>query len=156
MIKVLFVCWGNICRSPIAEFVFKKMVREAGMEDKFFIASAATSSEEVWNGRGNPIYPPARAELKRHGIEGAEVDAKRAVQITKADYAKYDYILCMEDINVTHSLRIFGGDPEHKVHKLMDFEGSGRDVADPWYTDRFDVAYNDIYAGCTAFLRAFL
>lgn len=154
-IRVLFVCHGDICRSPMAEFVFKKMIKEAGREEEFVVASAATSDEECWNGHGNPIYPPAKAELALHGITGAEVNAKRAVQITKEDYNKYDLIVCMEDINCAHSRRIFGGDPEGKIHKLLDFAGTGRNVADPWYTGDFSTTYKDIVEGCRAILSEY-
>ena len=112
MIRVLFVCHGNICRSPISEFVMKDMVTKRGIKAKFYIASAATSTEEIWNGIGNPVYPPAKRELAKHGIS---CEGKRAVQITKADYGKYDYILGMEERNIRNILRIVGKDPEGKV-----------------------------------------
>lgn len=108
MIRVLFVCHGNICRSPMAEFVFKDMVSKRGLADQFYIASAATSTEEIWNGIGNPVYPPAREELARHGIS---CKGKRAVQLTKADYDKYDYILGMDHWNLKNMLRILKADP---------------------------------------------
>lgn len=155
MIKILFVCWGNICRSPMAEFVFKRMINEVHRENDFFVESAATSDEECRNGRGNPIYPPAKAELAAHGISGADVNAKRAVQIRKEDYNKYDLIVCMEDINCEHSRRIFGGDPDGKIHKLLEFAGTGKNVADPWYTGDFATTYNDIVNGCTAILNQY-
>ena len=109
MIRVLFVCHGNICRSPISEFVMKDMVTKRGIKAKFYIASAATSTEEIWNGIGNPVYPPAKRELAKHGIS---CEGKRAVQITKADYGKYDYILGMEERNIRNILRIVGKDPK--------------------------------------------
>ncbi len=113
MIKVLFICHGNICRSPMAEFIFKDMVSKQGLSDRFYIASAATSTEEIWNGIGNPVYPPAREELAKHGID---CKGKRAVQLTKADYDKYDYILGMDHWNLKNMLRILKSDPEDKVN----------------------------------------
>ena len=127
MISVLFVCHGNICRSPIAEFVMKDMVTKRGIKAKFYIASAATSTEEIWNGIGNPVYPPAKRELAKHGIS---CEGKRAVQITKADYGKYDYILGMEERNIRNILRIVGKDPEGKVKLLLDYSDNPRDIAD--------------------------
>ncbi len=145
MHKIMFVCHGNICRSPMAEFIFKDMVEKKGLSDSFFIVSAATSTEEI----GNPVYPPAVRELAKHGIGCA---GKCAVQLQKADYDKYDLFVCMDDRNIRNISRIFGADPENKVHKLMDYTNRGGDVADPWYTDRFDIAYNDICEGCAALL----
>ncbi len=145
----MFVCHGNICRSPMAEFIMKDLVKKSGMEKSFVIASSATSTEEIWNGIGNPVYPPAKAELERHGIPCAE---RHAVQLTKGDYAKYDLLIGMDGANVRNMHRILGGDPEGKIHKLMDFAGRRADVADPWYSDRFDIAYRDIYDGCAALL----
>lgn len=115
MIKILFICHGNICRSPMAEFVMKKLVSDANLADHFQIASAATSTEEIWNGIGNPVYPPAKAELARHGIS---CEGKRARQVTKADYAEYDYLIGMDSANIRNMLRIFGGDPDGKVVRL--------------------------------------
>ena len=149
-IRVLFVCLGNICRSPIAEFVMKDMVSKRGMADKFYIASAATSTEEIWNGIGNPVYPPAKRELAKHGIS---CEGKRAVQITKADYGKYDYILGMEQRNIRNILRIVGKDPEGKVKLLLDYSDDPRDIADPWYTGDFESTYRDVVEGCEGFLR---
>lgn len=153
MIKVLFICHGNICRSPMAEFIFKEKVKEAGLADQFYIASAATSSEEVWNGIGNPVYPPARKELAKHGIA---CDGKRAVQITKADYSKYDYLIAMEQQNITNMMRILGNDPEGKVARLLDYGSRPRDIADPWFNGHFDRTYEDIDEGCDAFLAHIL
>ena len=116
MIKVLFICHGNICRSPMAEFVMKKLVSDARLTARFQIVSAATSTEEIWNGIGNPVYPPAKAELARHGIS---CEGKRARQVTRADYAEYDYLIGMDGANIRNMLRIFGGDPEGKVAKLL-------------------------------------
>lgn len=153
MIKILFVCHGNICRSPMAEFIFKNLVEKQGIADRFVIASAATSTEEIWNGIGNPVYPPAKAELAKHGLSCGE---KRAVQLKKSDYDKYDLFIGMDSANIRDMLHILGGDPDKKVHKLMDYTTRGGDVADPWYSRRFDVAYQDIWEGCTALLRTVL
>ena len=145
MIRVLFVCLGNICRSPMAEFIMKSIISERGLSDRFYIASAATSTEEIWNGVGNPVYPPAKRELAKHGIS---CEGKRAVQITKADYGKYDYILGMEERNIRNILRIVGKDPEHKVKLLLDYSDHPRDIADPWYTGNFESTYRDVVEGC--------
>lgn len=150
MVKILFVCHGNICRSPMAEFIFKDLVRKCGRAEEFEVASCATSREEIWNGVGNPVYPPAREELAKHGIACA---GKRAVQLTKADYNHYDLLIGMDENNIRNMMRILGADPEGKVHKLMDYTGRGGDVADPWYSDRFDIAYRDIEEGCKALLE---
>ena len=149
-IKVLMVCHGNICRSPMAEFVLKDMVARAGLADRFYIASAATSTEEIWNGVGNPVYPPAREELARHGI-GCE--GKRAVQLTRDDYNKYDYLIGMDSANIRNMHRMLGGDPEGKVYRLLSFAGVERDISDPWYTGNFDETYRDVSLGCNAFLE---
>ena len=151
MYKIMFVCHGNICRSPMAEFIFKNLVSERGVEEKYFISSSATSREEIWGDVGNPVYPPARAELQRHGIG---CDGKRAVQLEKNDYEKYDLFVCMDGRNLANAGRILGGDPENKLRKLMDYTPRGGDVADPWYTDRFDVTYRDICEGCEALLAS--
>ena len=150
MIRILFVCHGNICRSPMAEFILKDMVKQQGREKEFFVASCATSTEEIWNGLGNPVYPPARAELAKHGIS---CEGKRAVQLTKKDYESYDLLIAMDSNNVRNIHRIIGSDPAGKVRKLMDYTPRGGDVADPWYTDRFDVAYRDIEEGCRCLLE---
>lgn len=149
MIRVLFVCLGNICRSPMAEFIMKSIVSERSLSDRFYIASAATSTEEIWNGVGNPVYSPAKRELAKHGIS---CEGKRAVQITKADYGKYDYILGMEERNIRNILRIVGKDPEHKVKLLLDYSDHPRDIADPWYTGNFESTYRDVVEGCEGFL----
>ena len=151
MIKIMFVCHGNICRSPMAEFIMKKLVKDSGLEDEFLIKSSATSTEEIWNGVGNPVYPPARAELQRHGIS---CDGKRAVQLRSDDYGKYDLFIGMDSANIRNMHRILGGDPENKIHKLMDYTGRGGDVADPWYTRSFDITYRDVLDGCTSLLEA--
>ena len=151
MIKVLFICHGNICRSPMAEFIFKDLAEKQGIADRFVVSSSATSTEEIWNGVGNPVYPPAKAELAKHGLS---CNGKRAVQLEKNDYDKYDLFVGMDSANIRNMLRIFGSDPDGKVRKLMDYTDRGDDVADPWYSDRFDVAYRDILEGCTALLKA--
>ena len=146
MIKVLFICHGNICRSPMAEFVFRNMVRERGLADQFEIASSATSREEI----GNPVHPGTKRKLREFGIH---TDGKYAVQLTKADYNNYDYLLAMEQRNIINAMRILGSDPEAKVARLLDYSAKPRDIADPWYTGNFDVTYNDIYEGCEALLE---
>ncbi len=151
MYRIMFVCHGNICRSPMAEFIFKKMVEEAGLAEQFVIASSATSTEEIWNGVGNPVYPPAREELAKHGIS---CKGKHAVQLKKSDYEKYDLFLAMDSNNIRNISRIFGYDPDKKVRKLLTYAGRTDDVADPWYSDRFDIAYADIYEGCRGLLNA--
>lgn len=145
MIKVLFICHGNICRSPMGEFILKKMVQQHKQD--FLIASAATSTEEI----GNPVYPPARQKLAQHGIS---CEGKRAVRLQAADYNKFDYFLCMDKRNVQNALRILGGDPDGKVSLLLSFCGEEKEVADPWYTDDFDTAYSEIKRGCQSFLDA--
>jgi len=150
MIKILFVCHGNICRSPMAEFIMKDLVEKAGLSAQFHIASAATSTEEIWNGIGNPVYPPAKAKLAEHGISCA---GKRAVQLTPSDYGKYDYLIGMDSANIRNMRRMLGSDPEGKIHKLLSFAGSDRDISDPWYTGDFDATYRDVTEGCEALLR---
>lgn len=147
--KILFVCHGNICRSPMAEFVLRDMVAARGLGDRFEIASAATSAEEI----GNPVYPPARAELRRHGIACAGKTARRLV---RADYAAYDWLIGMERVNIRNMLRILGGDPDGKVCRLLDFSEAPRDIDDPWYSGQFDRTYADIVAGCEALLGKLL
>ena len=137
----------------MAEFIFKDLVKKQGMADSFIIASSATSSEEIYNGVGNRVYPPAKAELVRHGLDCGD---KRAVKLQKSDYDKYDLFIGMDSANIRNMLSIFGGDPDGKVRKLMDYTDRGGDVADPWYSDRFDVAYRDIFDGCTALLNALI
>ena len=147
--KILFVCHGNICRSPMAEFVFRKMVSDAGISDKFEVESRATSAEEL----GNPVYPPARAELLRHGLT---CDGKYAVQLTRLDYDKYDLIIGMDGANIRNMHRLFGGDPDKKIKKLMDYTARGGDVDDPWYSGEFSVTYRDVFEGCAALLKCIL
>ena len=150
MIRIMFVCHGNICRSPMAEIIFRDMVEKRGVDDRFFIASSATSTEEIFCGIGNPVYPPARAELEKHGLCA---DGKRAVQLKKSDYSKYDLFVAMDDANIRNIGYIFGGDPDGKVSKLMDHAPKGGSVADPWYSGKFDVTYKDIYLGCECLLN---
>ena len=151
MIRILFVCHGNICRSPMAEFVLKDMVEKEGLSDYFEIASAATSSEEIWNGRGNPVYPPARRKLLEHGIDPA---GKEAVKTKKADYDQYDYLIGMDRANLRNMSYIYGGDPDGKISLLLDYCGRrGQEVADPWYTDNFDATWRDVEEGCRALLK---
>ena len=156
MTKIMFVCHGNICRSPMAEFIFKDLIARRGVADQYVIASSATSTEEVWNGIGNPVYPPAKAELAKHGLS---CDGKRAVQLQKSDYDKYDLFIGMDSANIRNMQRIAGGDPEGKIYKLLSFAtakngqaGRAEDVADPWYTGDFDATYRDVVAGCEGLL----
>lgn len=145
MIKILFVCYGNICRSPMAEFVMKDLVNKSGLSDKFYIASAATSTEEI----GNGVHYGTRNKLGEYGISTA---GKKAVQLKKSDYDKYDYIIGMDSMNMRHMRRMLPEDAGDKIRLLLDFSKNPRDIADPWYTGDFDTTYNDIFEGCTAFL----
>lgn len=149
MTKILFVCHGNICRSPMAEFVMKRLARDRGMERDFEIASAATSREEI----GNPVYPPARRKLAEHGIS---CSGKTAVQVTAADYDRYDYIILMDSNNRRNLRRIIPDDPDGKVRMLTDFTDRPRDVADPWYTGDFERTWQDINEGCSALMEHIL
>mgnify|MGYP000964640501 CR=1 FL=1 len=146
MIGIMFVCHGNICRSPMAEFVLKDMVKKQGIKDKFFIASSATSTEEI----DNPVHRGTGDKLSKFSIS---TDGKYAVQFTKLDYQKYDYIIGMDEYNIRNILRIIGQDPENKVTKLFDFSDTLGDIADPWYTGNFDETYDDIKVGCEALLK---
>ncbi len=146
MIRVLFVCHGNICRSPMAEFIMKDIVKKSGLSEYFAIASAATSTEEI----GNPVHRGTRERLKREGIS---VEGKTAVRLRRQDYEKYDYLIGMDDWNIRNMQRILGGDPEGKIYKMLEFAGSSRDVADPWYTGDFEVTYQDILEGCTGLME---
>mgnify|MGYP001098171966 FL=1 len=145
MTKILFVCLGNICRSPMAEFVMKDLVERAGLAGTFSIASAATSSEEA----GNPVYPPARRKLAEHGIQCA---GKTSRQLRAEDYGKYDLLIGMDRRNMRNMERICGGDPEGKIHLLMDYTDRPGEVADPWYTGDFERAWQDILEGCEGLL----
>ena len=146
MIKVLFICHGNICRSPMAQYVFEDMVKKQGIADLFEIDSAATSREEI----GNGVHHGTRRKLAEMGIPCGD---HRARQVTKADYEYFDYLIIMDANNRRNLMRILGSDPEHKVHGLLDFSRRPRDIADPWYTGNFDVTYEDIAEGCTDFLQ---
>ncbi|MBE6708512.1 MAG: low molecular weight phosphotyrosine protein phosphatase [Ruminococcaceae bacterium] len=152
MTKIMFVCYGNICRSPSAEIIFRDMVKKRSIEGDFVIASSATSTEEIWNGVGNPMYPPMVKELERHGYS---VGDKRAVQLTYEDYEKYDLFIGMDSSNIRDMHRILKGDPDGKIHRLMDYTSRGGDVADPWYSRDFTAAYLDIYDGCAGLLDSF-
>ena len=145
MTKILFVCHGNICRSPMAEFVMKDLVEKAGLADEFTIASAATSTEEI----GNPVYPPVRQLLARHGISCA---GKTARQLQRGDYAAWDLFVGMDTANLRNMTRLFGGDPEGKVHALLDYTHRPGEVADPWYTGDFEATWQDVLEGCQALL----
>ena len=146
MIKIMFVCHGNICRSPMAEFVFKDMVQKCGRGGEFFIASAATSTEEIGNA-------PHRGTLSKLRQEGVPVYPRQAVQLRRNDYDKYDLIIGMDSANIHNIIRICGGDPEGKVRLMLSFCGLSRDVADPWYTGDFDATYCDVKAACEAILE---
>ena len=146
-IKILFVCHGNICRSPMAEFILKAMVRAKGLEDRYYIESAAVSSEEI----GNPVYPPAKRCLNQHGVWFDP--AKRARQVIRSDYERFDRIICMDSSNLRWIRMIIPQDPQNKIHLMMSYTGMGRDVADPWYTGDFETTFQDILEGCEAMLR---
>jgi len=146
MKKILFVCLGNICRSPMAEFVMKDLVKKAGLASQFHIESAATSREEI----GNPVYPPARRKLSEHGIS---CGGHAARQLTKRDYDEYDLLIGMDSANLRNMQRICGGDPDGKLHLLMDYTDHPRDAADPWYTGDFELTWQDVLAGCQGLLK---
>ena len=146
MIKVMFVCLGNICRSPMAEFVFKDMVKKQGLEKEFYIKSSATSSEEI----GNDIHYGTRDKLIQKEIPFTK---RKAVKLRAEDYKKYDYIIGMEKSNVINIKRIVGEDVDDKIYRLLDFSDTPRDIADPWYTGNFEITFNDIVEGCNGFLK---
>ena len=145
MTKILFICHGNICRSPMAEFVMKDLVHKAGLENHFTIASAATSAEEL----GNPVYPPARRKLAEHGIR---CDGKTARQLRREDYQSFDLLVGMDWANLRNMERICGGDPQGKLHLLLDYTARPGQVADPWYTGDFDATWRDVLEGCQGLL----
>ena len=147
MIKILFICHGNICRSTMAEYMLKEMVRRAGREDEFRIDSAATSTEEI----GNGVHYGTREKLKREGVPCGD---HRARQMTRKDYQVFDYLLGMDRANIRNMVRIAGGDPEGKICRVLDFAENPRDIADPWYTGNFDETYDDLQEGLEAFLRS--
>lgn len=153
MIKIMFVCHGNICRSPMAEFVFRDIINKRGLQDMFFVSSSATSTEEIWRGVGNPVYPPAKRELLKHGIT---CDGKRAIQLKADDYDRYDYFIGMDRANIRNMNIILKNDSKGKIYKLLSFAGSGDDVADPWYSGDFEKTYNDVLMGCNALLEYLL
>ncbi len=163
MVRVLFICHGNICRSPMAEFVLKDMVEKKGLQGRFHIESAATSTEEIWGGVGNPVYPPAQRELVKHGIGSSEYTdfrKKRARQVTKSDYEKFDYLLCADANNIRNTMRITGPDTQHKVRLMLDFAEiealKGKNITDPWYSGNFEEAYGDVEAACRGLLNYLL
>ena len=143
---ILFVCHGNICRSPMAEFVMKDLVRKAGLEDRFLIASKAARRDEL----GNDTHYGTKAKLRQMGVPFAK---RRATLLDRSDYDAYDYLIGMDEENMRDMLRLFGGDPNGKIYKLLRFADEDRDVADPWYTGNFDMTYEDVLKGCTALLR---
>ena len=146
MTRILFVCLGNICRSPMAESIMKDLVSKAGLSERFEIASAATSAWEI----GNPVYPPARQKLAEHGID---CNGKTARQMTRLDYARYDHLICMDESNLCAILQLVGGDQQHKVSLLMAHTDHPREVADPWFTGDFEATWRDVLEGCTALLE---
>ena len=147
MTKILFICHGNICRSPMGEFILRDMVQKRGLSGRFRVASAAVSTEEI----GNPVYPPARRKLAEHGIR---CDGHAARQLRRADYAHWDLLIGMDHANFRNMNRICGGDPEGKIHLLMDYTDRPGEVADPWYTDNFEATWRDVDAGCRGLLKA--
>ena len=146
MIKILFVCHGNICRSPMAELVMRQLVKKEGLGGEIQVASAATSREEL----GNPVYPPARRKLAEHGIRS---DGQAAQQMEKADYAAYDMLIGMDRANLRNMTAIAGGDPDGKISLLMDYTDRPGNVADPWYTGDFEATWRDVEAGCRGLLK---
>lgn len=149
MKRILFVCLGNICRSPMAEFVMKDLVEKTGLQGQFYIDSAATSTEEI----GNEVYPPARRKLAEHGIS---CKGKTARQMTRADYDRFDLLIGMDTSNIRNMKRICGDDPEGKIHQLMDYTDRPGDVADPWYTGDFETTWQDVSEGCRGLLSSLI
>ncbi len=160
MIRILFVCHGNICRSTMAEFIMKDIVNRQGLLGHFHIESSATHTDEIWNGVGSPVYPPARAKLLENGIGTPDnelgVSEKRARLVSRADYDKFDFIIGMDGANMRDLRRLFGGDPENKLYMMLDFAGRSGDVADPWYTGNFDATWRDCSEGCHGLFRQIL
>ncbi|WP_408070779.1 low molecular weight protein-tyrosine-phosphatase [Butyrivibrio sp. JL13D10] len=160
MIKILFVCHGNICRSTMAEFIMKDIVRKQRLESGFHIESSATHTDEIWNGQGSPVYPPAKAKLREHGIGTPDnelgVSEKRARLTSRSDYDRFDYIIGMDSANIRDLKRLFNNDPDGKVHKMLEFADRSGDVADPWYTGNFDDTWRDCSDGCHGLFRAIL
>ena len=160
MIRILFVCHGNICRSTMAEFIMKDIVNKQGLLGHFHIESSATHTDEIWNGVGSPVYPPARAKLRENGIGTPDnelgVSEKRARLTSRADYDKFDFIIGMDSANMRDLRRIFGGDPDGKLFMMLDFAGRKGDVADPWYTGNFDDTWRDCSEGCHGLFRQIL
>ncbi|ADL34419.1 phosphotyrosine protein phosphatase [Butyrivibrio proteoclasticus B316] len=157
MIRILFVCHGNICRSTMAEFIMKDIVNKQGLADAFHIESSATHTDEIWNGVGSPVYPPARAKLREHGIGTDDnelgVSQKRARLTSRTDYDKFDFIIGMDSANIRNLNGIFGGDPDKKIFKMLEFADRDGDVADPWYTGNFDATWRDCSDGCHGLFR---
>ena len=158
-IKVLFICHGNICRSPMAEYIFKDMIEKRGLKDMFYVESRATSTEEIWGKVGNPLYPPARNELIKRGIGKTvytDFTCKRAEQVKRHEYSEYDYILCADSMNIRNTIRITGPDTEDKIKLLLDFSETpqrhGDSISDPWYTGDFEKTYDDIVEGLEGFM----
>lgn len=149
MFRIMFICHGNICRSPMAEFVMKDLVDKKGLADVFTIASSATSTEEL----GNPVHRGTKKKLAEHGISTA---GKVAVQLRRQDYDLYDYLIGMDSRNIINTVRIIGNDPKHKVGRLLEFAGIARDIEDPWYTGDFEQTYQDVLLGCEALLKRIL
>ena len=148
-LKILFICHGNICRSPMAEFVMKDIVKREGLEDKFYIESAATHTDNIYNGVGDPVYPPARKKLAEHGISCA---GKTARLITKKDKDVFDYLICMDSANVRNVTRVMGQDAEPKISLFLEYAGEHRDISDPWYTGDFEATWQDVKKSGEAFL----
>ena len=150
MIKIMFVCHGNICRSPMAEFIFMDITKKNGVADRFIVSSSATSTEEIYRGIGNPVYPPARRKMAEHGLSCAGKTARR---MTREDYEEYDLLVGMDRMNYRNMHRICGEDPERKIHLLMDYTNRPGEVADPWYTGDFEETWQDVSEGCRGLLE---